>query len=456
MGFRFRRSVRLFPGARVNIGLRGASMSFGIKGASVNFSSRGARATFGIPGTGLAWTSGAGRADRRRATGARRPSLKQVAAAERRAMKMELVAAAQAAVAAEEERQRDIVDVWRDLPEIPEASFYAEACQPRPFSFVDPPEAPDETAAKAAFRQEVEQAARAQTPDPKSVRVVGAVAGVLLGGALFTLNAYAGLVAMVLAPVVCWLEMGARWRQRLNDKAETLLAGQWPARWAQLVEGHERDLGDYHARRRQAAANWDESERERVAWAQRILDGDADTLETALAETLSDLDFPFETQCAVAVTHPEAAYVLLDLPEIEDVIPETRSKVLKDGRIKEVKRTKGERFADYARLTAGLALLLARTAFCAGPTLQTVHVAAYTQRRQRSSGVLRDEFVYEVRFGRDEAAAVDPAEAPIAWLSRADSRMSTGPNGELKKITPPSWLDVIATEGTRASSDEDQ
>ncbi len=64
MGFRFRKSFKVFPGVKVNLSTKGVSTSVGVKGASVNLSSRGVRTTVGIPGTGVSWsgTSGGGRA----------------------------------------------------------------------------------------------------------------------------------------------------------------------------------------------------------------------------------------------------------------------------------------------------------------------------------------------------------------------------------------------------------
>jgi hypothetical protein len=57
MPFRFRRSVSIFKGLRLNFGKRGASLSLGGKGLSVNLSGRGARTTVGLPGTGLSYTT---------------------------------------------------------------------------------------------------------------------------------------------------------------------------------------------------------------------------------------------------------------------------------------------------------------------------------------------------------------------------------------------------------------
>jgi hypothetical protein len=56
MGFRFRRSVRLIPGLRLNFTHRGMSASFGAKGFRHTIGSRGHHTSLGIPGTGLSYS----------------------------------------------------------------------------------------------------------------------------------------------------------------------------------------------------------------------------------------------------------------------------------------------------------------------------------------------------------------------------------------------------------------
>ena len=53
MGFRFRRSVKICKGVKINVSKSGTSLSLGGAGHSVNFGSKGVRTTVGIPGTGL-------------------------------------------------------------------------------------------------------------------------------------------------------------------------------------------------------------------------------------------------------------------------------------------------------------------------------------------------------------------------------------------------------------------
>ena len=58
MGFRFRKSIKLFPGVKLNLGKKSASISIGTKGARHTVSTTGRRtSTVGIPGTGLSYTN---------------------------------------------------------------------------------------------------------------------------------------------------------------------------------------------------------------------------------------------------------------------------------------------------------------------------------------------------------------------------------------------------------------
>ena len=53
MSLRFRRSIRLVPGIRLNLGLHGAGLSVGPRGLHVGMNRRGMYTSAGIPGTGI-------------------------------------------------------------------------------------------------------------------------------------------------------------------------------------------------------------------------------------------------------------------------------------------------------------------------------------------------------------------------------------------------------------------
>jgi uncharacterized protein DUF4236 len=57
MGFRFRKSVSILPGVRLNFGKQGfSSVSVGRKGFTMSAGRRGTRTTVGLPGTGLSYS----------------------------------------------------------------------------------------------------------------------------------------------------------------------------------------------------------------------------------------------------------------------------------------------------------------------------------------------------------------------------------------------------------------
>ena len=57
MGMRFRKSIKICKGVKVNFSKSGASLSLGGRGHGVTFGGSGTRAHVGIPGTGLSYNT---------------------------------------------------------------------------------------------------------------------------------------------------------------------------------------------------------------------------------------------------------------------------------------------------------------------------------------------------------------------------------------------------------------
>lgn len=56
MGWRFRNSVKILPGVRLNFSKSGISTSVGGPGATLNFGKHGTRSTLGLPGSGISYS----------------------------------------------------------------------------------------------------------------------------------------------------------------------------------------------------------------------------------------------------------------------------------------------------------------------------------------------------------------------------------------------------------------
>lgn len=57
MGFIFRISLKILPGARLNVSKSGLGASFGIPGTRISFGKKGIQKTISLPGTGLSHRS---------------------------------------------------------------------------------------------------------------------------------------------------------------------------------------------------------------------------------------------------------------------------------------------------------------------------------------------------------------------------------------------------------------
>lgn len=55
MGFKFRKSIKVAPGVKVNLSRSGVGVSAGVKGARVSTGPLGTRITTSVPGTGLSY-----------------------------------------------------------------------------------------------------------------------------------------------------------------------------------------------------------------------------------------------------------------------------------------------------------------------------------------------------------------------------------------------------------------
>jgi hypothetical protein len=55
MGVRLRRSVRLFPGVRLNFSRSGVTTTVGVRGATMTLGGHGTHVNVGLPGTGLSY-----------------------------------------------------------------------------------------------------------------------------------------------------------------------------------------------------------------------------------------------------------------------------------------------------------------------------------------------------------------------------------------------------------------
>lgn len=391
MGLRFRKSFKLAPGVRLNVGNGGMSWSLGPRGASVSIGKRGTYFNASLPSTGLS--------ARTRLDGPA-PARQARSAPETATMSLSLQlgddgvicyldqngnSVSPALITAARQQHGDTIrkllkrkcdDINADIAALGQLHWYTPAPRsPLPF-------APDPF--------------ESLPPDPPAPVVLGFAERLLPG------RRQAGEAE------------GAR-RQTDYDEA---------------LAQYESDKAAHAARNVQDRMNYSAA-----------IAGNPEPMQQLLEQRLGEIVWPKETLMAVEVSEDGSALAIdVDLPEIEHM-PTKRATLnarswdlsLRDaGDVATRKLYQGHVHA--------LGFRIVGEAFAALPTVRNVVLSGYSQRLDQANGQVNDEYLYSVRIGREQWSVmnfemldqIDPCEA----FARFQLRRTMTSTGIFKPVTP--------------------
>lgn len=218
------------------------------------------------------------------------------------------------------------------------------------------------------------------------------------------------------------------WRARRDEYAER----------ARSAEAENRDRLDQWEERRRAHLKRQAEARDMYA---RRIRTDPDFMEAMLERALAQMQWPRETLVSLEVVDQGRTLFLdVDLPEVEDL--PTRTAVVDEDRRQLVVKKKSQRSlrAEYARHVHGIGFRLAGAAFAVLPGVDRAVISGFSQRLNKATGRVDDEYLFSVDIDHDRFAAidfpnlshVDPIEALGAFSIRR--KMSVG--GTFRPIQP--------------------
>ncbi len=390
MGIRFRRSLRLAPGVHLNLSKSGMSLSAGPRGAKVSVGSRGVYGNVGLPGTGIyarqRISSGGGSRTRSVPTaveGSVKIALKEdgsvafLDSSDQPLPPRYRKAVIQQMGESLAQWLQEQCDLWNEgIDQI--LHLHLETPSPcRPPSFEPEPFPVPE-------------------PGPPTTETHG-----ILGK--FSSKRRASVA-----------KRNAE-RQRQFEEARTA----WLAQKAQ----HEVE----QAERRQIFED-----------AQK---GDASRMEKILERRFSSISWPRETQVSFEVVpNGTCVYLDVDLPEIED-LPDQEARIAKSGlKILVKDRSETQRRKEYMQHVHAIGFRLAGEVFHLLPTVDLVVLSGYSQRPDKTTGQIRDDYLYSVRIDRskwevvnfDQLQAVDVLEC----LGAMEIQREMTKTGVFKPIEP--------------------
>lgn len=384
MGLRFRKSVKLCPGVKINFSKSGISTSVGVRGAHLTLGKNGAYSNIGIPGTGI-YTR-----DKIGGTSGKRPRT----------------------TATENRENKSVEEITEELNE--EAEVMNDAVD-KIINFHE--ETPPEYATLKYVRRIFNEAAPVFDCPSKVLWLsilLFIVAMSFLSGAQIGIM-FSGILALCGAAIIYGVL-----KEREKSKYEDSDAVRT---WKEQKTAFENEQ--------------DKLERE---FKEKIAAGPQDN-EDKLLTLLNEVEWPRETLISFELNGDNAKFDV-GLPEFEDM-PKEIYKVRGRGRSKEIQaeeKSERQQHIDYANHVHGIAFFLARLVFHELTDINEVVISGYTQRASKATGAIEDEYIYSVKIDRATWKRVDMSNVqyidPVECLGKFEIKRNMTKTGIFKTIEP--------------------
>lgn len=447
MALRFRKSVKLFPGVRVNFGMRGASLNVGPRGASVSISNRGTYGNVSIPGTGLSFRSRLDNSVTKSSLTAHQQRYQKMLEKEQ-AIQNRASALSQVTLSLQEDgsfiaknshgdnlssydmrllwdQHADNVRKWLqehadeingDVELITDIHFDT----PSPFSYPECPKLQFD-AVEPEKPEPIKSYPRPSKPDYPKL-------GIFRRLLRKNVDDHKKRIALIdqnyLNELKNWQDA-----EDLNKAQYLNMVNEWKqnlAKWEAAYKNHQESQINFEKEFPQ------------------LLRKDTDLMEEILQFAFNSLVWPRETNVSFLINDQgESIWIDVDLPEIED-LPQRIASIAANGRkllIKPKPKTHLQR--QYARHVHGIIFRLAGTVFASLPAAKTAIISGYSQRLRNETGHIEDEYLLSVIFTRenieslnfDNLSAIDPIQA-IAQFQNICKMSSSLLFKSIKPFTP--------------------
>ena len=451
MGIRFRKSVRIAKGVRLNVSKSGVSASFGGHGFTTSVGKRGVRATAGIPGTGISYSTKVGGGSRSSArTSQAGPSKSQAAA------------------------QKAIQDIAKYVGQ-DHFEFSVAISDTGEIAFVDDDGAIIEDKQLIALlkrhptyreNKDAYEAAALERSRDNAARLKEETEAFLTihehAPAIPSRLEYESALASLKPKRYVREEYEERApseqevKERLESEAERSVSAFLPWKKKRLMsewvderlakelaieisawESKKRtfDLGQDEAERHENT-RFEEEFKEEKRRLEGALAGDETYVENWVSGWLESCERPVQIDVTFDYRKDSGTLMIdLDLPEIED-LPTTTTSQLTSGKYREKNKTQKQLKEEYVRCVLGLLVFIAATMFSASPAVEHVVISGYTQRRNRA-GDINDDYIVSVNIERDKLASMNYSHVePMETILQFENRMSMTSGNMFRTIKP--------------------
>lgn len=357
MALRFRKSIKLAPGIRMNLSGGGLSWSLGPRGASIGIGKRGTFLNSGIPGTGLY--------SRQSLTGGSSAPRQQASATTSVSMTVSV--------------EDDGTITFKDSNGNPVSEALIEAAKKQKGDVIKA--TIQKTCDDINTQVEALGELHLHTPPPNNPPT------------------YQPQSFDVPRPIQPAPKAPGLFAKFFKSKVAKIEADN-----AQAQASFEAELQNWEA----SKAQFETAERNKQGLVSSAVAGDPDAMESFFGEVLMDIVWPRETIVSFEVRDGGRRLAFdVDLPEIEDMPTKTASVPQRGFKlsVKEMGPTNIQK--QYAKHIHSIGFRLLGEAFGMLPTVQEVTLSGYSQRKSKTTGQEEDEYLFSMVVHRGSWEAIN-------------------------------------------------
>lgn len=435
MGFRFRKSVKIAPGVKINLSKSGGSLSLGGRGATVNVSSRGVRSTYSIPGTGYVTQTSSGRNTRSSSShSSNRSAYKELLRQQKEEEKQRLLQEAEEGYKLFQAKIDSLANIlknrekqpfdWESLTS-PRGEYQPEIYEPSGFT------EPEKTFSKETLRQEIRG---------KSSRFYITYFLIGLGFILLFQSFWASLLVLALAAAsyafernqldkLCDQRLQARLKEE-NDKFNRIKQQAYKDYLAKI----ELEKVEHQNSQEERKRIWNSEEQYRGRLRNAVNSKDPEPLAELLEVELSNEDLPIPLVFDIEFVDVNSVCIFMELPEL-DVVPEEKMSLTKTGKLSSRKMAQKDRFKLYSDICTGLTLRLIHETFRVIYSVDTVELHGLTEQVNPANGHPENITSLHIKVSKQDFEQLNLGSLdPTSAFTGLNGKFACSKKGELSPL----------------------
>lgn len=168
---------------------------------------------------------------------------------------------------------------------------------------------------------------------------------------------------------------------------------------------------------------------------------DTNIMSEYLEKVLQSLDWARETLVSYDINiSTNSVYIDVDLPEIEDIPQKTATIAATGKKLNIKKKTEKQLRLEYATHIHAIALRVAAYTFATLPSIELIVISGYSQRLDKSTAHKNDEYLYSIKFNKSDFSKLNFEKIelidPIKAFDNFENIRSMTATGIFKVVEP--------------------